>query len=418
MLKFALLALVGICCSFPRPSSTVEEMGKKSKRRGGGGGKNCDEGNDQALISHKALMQVTAAKSLKGILSTNEHPTHCVVCNKSVIRKYAIAQCCGKILCGSCPSHFTDIGGSFRCAVCCTLIWKRRAIVQSEAASGKAWAQMSVGIDNAKNGMHDEALRWYVQAAMKGHYDAFLALSLVYREGRGVSQDLKLCEIYARKARALNPRCGLSSNWSLLEIAKAYISGGFENTACSILLSIAKDSDENSLADRSLCLGVAGRLWNAEQYNPSAEMYVRSFCYGHIESAHSASYMFSCGEKLALSKLWLDVSLHSKLLYSYVEVITTGAKRTWQDTRSQRDAARSKLRQMRDSCGGCGAALSGETRKYCRCCRTYCYCTEGCQKKHWDGGHREECKEVEEHMRKILKAIRLGKFADRQPVKE
>ena len=207
---------------------------------------------------------------------------------------------------------------------------------------------MSVGIDSANNGMHDEALRWYVQAAMKGHYDAFLALSVIYREERGVCRDLHRAEAYARKARAIYPDCGLSSNLSLLEIAKAYISGDFENTACSILLSIANDSDENALADRTLCLGVAARLWNAEQYNPSAEIYVRSFCYGHIESAHCASYMFFCGQKHALSKLWLDVSLHSKSLYSYVEVITTGAKRTWQDSQSQRDAARSKLREMRN----------------------------------------------------------------------
>ena len=120
----------------------------------------------------------------------------------------------------------------------------------------------------------------------------------------------------------------------------------------------------------------------------------------------------------AISKLWLDVAIRSKSLYGPVEVVATGEERTWPDSKPQRDATRSKLREMRKSCGGCGTALAGDRRKFCRCCRAYCYCNEDCQEKHWDGGHREECKEVEEHMRKILKAIRLGKFADRALEKE
>ena len=177
----------------------------------------------------------------------------------------------------------------------------------------------------------------------------------------------------------------------------------------AILLDIANETDENAL-DVDISTDVAARLWNAEQYNPSAEMYARSFCCGHIESAHGASLMFSCGERHALSKLWMDVACRSKSLYTNVEVATTGEKRTWKDTRPQRDAMRSKLRELRNSCGGCGVLLAGETRKYCRCCLTYCYCNEECQKQHWENGHREECKEVEENMRKIQTAIRAGKF--------
>lgn len=128
--------------------------------------------------------------------------------------------------------------------------------------------------------------------------------------------------------------------------------------------------------------------------------------------------MFFLGGKHALSKLWLDVARLSKSLYRSTMAVATGEERTWKDSQSERDEVRSKLREMRNSCGGCETVLAGETRKYCRCCLTYCYCNEDCQKKHWDGGHREECKEVEEHMRKIVKAIRLGKFADRAVVKE
>ena len=407
-------------CSFPRPSSTVEEMGKKSKRRVGGGCKKGSggRGDDQPLPSHEALLQVTAPKSLKGIFSTNEHPTHCAFCDKSVILRYLVKACCGKVICRSCSDSFVDIRGHLRCTACSTLVSRRMAIVKSEARLGKGWAQSFLGISLAEDGLHDEAFKWYVQAAEKGNFDAFLALSAIYRKGEGrVSQDLKLSQAYARKARALRTDCGLTSNRSLLRTAIAYFNAEDTDNANAIICSIAGEADENALDD-NLCACIAARLWNAKQYKLSAEMYVRSFCYGQIEPGNCASYMYYCGEKYALSKLWLDVAIRSKSLYGPVEVVGTGEERTWPDSKSQRDATRSKLREMRNSCGGCGAALAGDRRKYCRCCRTYCYCNEDCQKKHWDGGHRQECKEVEEHMRKILKAIRLGKFADCQPVKE
>ena len=270
---------------------------------------------------------------------------------------------------------------------------------------------MFLGSSLEKNGgMYDKALSYYVQAAMNGHYDAFLSMSAYFiDEGFGVSQDLHRAEAYARKARSLNPDCGLLSNRSLLNTAVAYIDANDSGNANTILLAIAQETDENAL-DGPLCADVAARLWNAGKCQSSAEMYARSFCHGRVESANSASFMFFCGGKCTLSKLWLDVACKSKSLYTSEVIASTGEKLIWQDTRSHRDATRIELRQMRDSCGGCGVALSGETRKYCRRCLTYCYCNEDCQKQHWEGGHREECQEVEEHMRNILRAIRIGRF--------
>ena len=412
-----ILSVVYLLLLSPEQAVAGQEMGKKSKRRGGAGGKKSSVigGSDQPLPSHEALMQVTAPTSLKGIFSTNVDSTRCVFCNEFVlldINTFTTITCCGKVRCDSCLDYSQDLHGRERCNACNTLLSKRHVTLQNEARLGKAWAYMCLGVSLHEEEKYEDARDVFVRAAMKGNFDAFLVLSEMYCEGKGVPRDLKISEAYARKARALYTDCGLSSNCCLFGIAELNIDCGDDTAGIALLDDITNEIDENAL-DINLCTSVAARLWNADKHKSSAEMYVRSFCYGHIESANSASYMFFCGGKFALSKLWLDVACRSKSLYRSIKVVSTDEELTWQDNRPLRDATRSKLREMRNSCGGCGGTLAGESRKYCRCCLTYCYCNEDCQKKHWDGGHREECKEVEEHIHKILKAIRLGKFADR-----
>ena len=232
----------------------------------------------------------------------------------------------------------------------------------------------------------------------------------MYCEGKGVSRGLKLSEAFARKARALHADCGLLSNQRLVGIAIAYIQSGAQNEADDILLGIMQEADEGAL-DAYLCDAVAAFLYGGTPYF-SAVMYARSFYYGRIESAISASYEFSCCENPALSKLWLDIACKAKTLYDISQANNNAKPISWQryEYEESRNDIRSRLREMRNSCGGCGAALDVDRRKYCRCCRTYCYCNEDCQKRHWEDGHREECKEVEEHMRNIVRAIRLGRF--------
>ena len=412
-----ILSVVYLLLLSPEQAVAGQAMGKKSKRRGGGGGKKRggSGGSDQPLPSHEALMQVSAPTSLKGFFSTNDEPTRCVFCNKSVLLDafmYTMITCCGKVRCDSCPDSFIDMRGRKRCASCNTLVPKRPVILQSEARLGKTWAEMGLGITLHNEEKYEDAREVFVRVAMKGNFGAFIALSDMYRVGQGVPRDMAFAAACARKARTLNAECGLLSNRSLFRIAMASIDVEGSEISNAILLAIAQETDEDAL-DQYLCVRVAASLWEAGKHQSSADVYAKLFCYGHIEFANSASYKFFCGGKYALSKLWLDVACKTKSLFTSTEGINTGEKQTWQDGRPQRDTTRSKLREMRNSCGGCGGTLSGETRKYCRCCMTYCYCNEDCQKQHWDGGHREECKEVEMHMHNILRAIRLGRFADR-----
>ena len=67
------------------------------------------------------------------------------------------------------------------------------------------------------------------------------------------------------------------------------------------------------------------------------------------------------------------------------------------------------LRELKNRCGGCDAALAGERRQYCKQCKTYCYCSRECQKLHWNrpGGHRSECmgvQRIKEKMRTNCRA--------------
>ena len=54
-----------------------------------------------------------------------------------------------------------------------------------------------------------------------------------------------------------------------------------------------------------------------------------------------------------------------------------------------------RFRELRMHCSSCGIPLDRSTRKLCRGCRTFCYCSTACQKLHWDDpddSHKGECK--------------------------
>ena len=246
---------------------------------------------------------------------------------------------------------------------------KRAEILQQEAQLGKPWAQYIFGRLRLLANAPTESFKWLRKAARAGHPYAFYDFAKIFLAGNGINRDLRLAKSFADKARSLHSGMGLLCNMMQLDIAKEYISDGDETEANDVLLSIVQETDESAL-DAILCSSVGARLANI---NSSADMYVRAFCYGHIESALLPSIQFFSCEKHALSKLWLDVACRSKSFYSSVKVASSGEMLGWADYNSNRNGTRSKLRQMRNPCGGCGAALAGDRRKYCRCCRTYCY---------------------------------------------
>ena len=418
------------------------------------------------------LETVPPPTSLKGIVSTNDDPGKCALClspSALVVPCGALGEafsivpqsccgkrfrnacvgadnnrgtaldlvgelfsivpqlCCGKRFCNACLGADDNCGtaldllGERRCTFCnCTESDRAMKIFESR----EPWAHYSMGIvhchseDLWTNGAFD----LMVQAASQGHPEAFLSLSELCRGEWGYPRDLMAAQAFAMKARSLHPDLALRSNEILVGVAEGYLEDGAVEEADAIFTDVAKEADSNAL-DVDLCDKLVVYLYPMEQYQLAGEMSAMSFCHGAIESALCASDCYALSEHYALSKLWLSVACKTKS--GYDDAVEKWSERAqhkmvedvhmcWSHAKQRRDEIRSELCWIRDSCGGCGAALEGDTRKYCRGCMAFCYCSRECQKLHWnrpdaDGGHSTECKEAQDQARKILAAIQFGK---------
>ena len=431
------------------------KMGKKSKRRGGtGGGKKSrqtasagDVGDSPRLAGDQlavaaAGLTVTPADalalletvqplpSLKGIISTNDDPGKCAMCLSPTVLIEGVPgvrfsayclPCCGKRLCSACEDadcgFALDLLGEPRCTFCNALKSSTFSLCLQEATTGMAWAQYFMGFYYFTGDSPNQAFAfdYMVKAASQGHPKAFLVLSTLCRGNYGHPRDLMSAQAFAKKARSLHLNLRLLSNMLLVGIAKQYFEDGAVEEASAILTDVAKEADPNAL-DGELCDAIASLAYRIDDKQFSGEMRARAFCLGEVQSAYCASSSYFVVEHYALSKLWLSVACKTKSGFRYFMMMDDDGTVTpvpWSFTKlkERRDWIRSKLREISDSCGGCGAALEGDERKYCRGCKAFCYCSRDCQKMHWnrtDGGHRAECKEAQDQARKILEAIQSG----------
>lgn len=447
-------------------------MGKKSKRRaaaaGGGGKRNTARpplpgpvisssltssrdqrlaaprrpvaGDDRLVLPPLLFSEPdpnrSARSRLRGVISTNDDPFECAWCSGEVVlgRPFFALDCCGKRSCPACLENAeasgtvdtmgfgVDLLGDMRCNFCNALKAWEFTILRNDAKSGKPWAQYQFGGTVALEG----ALLWTQKAAAQGHPEAFLRLSDMYLRGCGCTRNLGLAEAYVRQARRLHshPVFWMRCNKVLVDIADKYLcpemSFEMDDKAKTILDAIVSEGDASAI-DLESCTKAAATLSRIREYHSSGEMYARSFCLGRIESALSVCGTALKTKKYALCRLWLSIACRTKEGYGTCLVVRTGTQVSWSDLMPRRDHIRSALREIRNSCGGCGTVLEGKMRKYCRGCRAYCYCGRECQKLHWNrskDGHRDECKEAQEHKHCILEAIKSGNIQIPTPGKQ
>ena len=445
------------------------KMGKKSKakRRAAGGGKkkataasnttvstrpkaqsvltSVSEGNPRAVATSSTsttpALPSSSPSVLRGIVCTNDDPSKCALCSSPMrleMTEYVYSNCCGKAYCyncddigdfvdGSSPVVFKDLLGRIRCTFCNALTHKGKSICHSAAISGNTWAmyrhsqslKRRVKLGLKKSPDH---LRWLEEAAEQSHPEACLELAAACIDGKyGCPLDLRRAKLFAEKSTIFFTGFRLRANSLLLDIAKAHVEEGALEEALGLLTSIASETNMVGL-NFPLCESIAATLTSIQEYKFAGNVLSNAFFHGLLDhglvrSTLKTSFYYALSENFALSKLWLSIACQTKSHYALGPLVheksLTGGL-SWSDSKDWRDSIKFKLRENRDSCGGCGAALEGDMRKYCRGCKAYCYCSRECQKLHWNrkqDSHRDECKEAEEHWKKATEAIRGGKVA-------
>ena len=399
-------------------------MGKKSKRRGGGknnpgrigvaGSPSPDRSPRSVVdVDHVGKPLANNAKDdenyndalrLRGITCTNLDPSKCAVCQGEIALNFLLSgprfmwtSCCGKHFCCSCfddDAHaYKDIVGIARCTLCNAQVGdssKRENMIRNNANLGWPWAQYYLAKDL---GCYASGMKWFEEAASNGHPGACLELAHHHIFGEKIPQNLAKAEIYAKRARAMHSKFVPETNDLLFRIALQHLLRR-ENVAAERFLSrlIADDRASSIMAEVGDLL-----FYSMKRYDLAALAYERSAMDGSASASVDVVRCYINIQKYSLGRIWLLYTYKTKSAFDI-------DSSEWSKDQDRRDECRWILREIRDECGGCGAVLEGETRKYCAGCKTYCYCSRDCQKRHWNrsrDGHREECKEAGECVIKL-----------------
>lgn len=301
--------------------------------------------------------------------------------------------CCGKCVCEDCSNAMRFCHAKTkRCIFCNTPNFGTIGVLKKRAKKGHAWAQFNLAhcfdIGDSVAQSYYESVRWYRKAAAQNHPGALLCLSYCHRHGEGCGRNLTEARNLSEKAIAVDPT-GLfieKSHRELMRVAIAYSADRCDEQAMEILVPLAK---------RGVASGSQYELaivyYNINKFADALNLFFSCA----MQGKHGAAYdcMDCCLKlnRLPEAKVWFSLA-------SWIGADATGISKEHITT------FRQHLRHMRRHCLTCGVALDSNTRKLCKGCKTYCYCSVECQKIHWDrseDGHRDECKKVTELKKRI-----------------
>jgi len=353
--------------------------------------------------------------SLKGITSTNDDPSRCVICSElfPVGRYHAVSAvnpCCGKRACADCD----DKPGAFyvesqdRCVLCHTIGCRTSiGLLKKKAKKGHAWAQEILGglfYSGRSVAMSDhEALRWFRKAAASGHPMAVVMVGHMLLEGDGCEKNLSSARAHLERAISLDENIAGEAREMLVSVAVSYQQIHEFETAITILAPLAELGVD--LARHNLGIAYSNNGYSSKALDTFGQIASEE---GLLEgpAAFEAAMICSAMEHMwPQARFWLSMGI--KNLRSILPSCENPKRLI-----GLFSAVRTDLRKIRDQCGGCGATLQGDMRKKCGGCKTFCYCNRDCQKAHWNrpnDGHRKECKEVMELKRKVKGARKESK---------
>ena len=224
-----------------------------------------------------------------------------------------------------------------------------------------------------------------------------LNMSALCRVGKGCSLDLVEARAWAQKAYAYG---GIHlGEYSIHELAVTgldFEEKGDTEEARSILSTIS-EIGVDTVSTGGIQNNVGCLYYNTGDFSSALVMFTKSALQHYNGSAYDAMDCCLRLKRLAEAKLWLSVASTSEEQAHDEPVHLSGLQEN--------------LRTLRKTCKVCSVPLDTATRKLCKGCKTYCYCSVECQKIHWDrseDGHREECKRVTE-LKKQLANIQKEK---------
>ena len=348
-----------------------------------------------------------SAHPLKGIVNTNDDPSICATCllvPRDGKGCHCINVCCGKCVCLDCNKAMRFCHTKTKhCLFCNASNFSTIGVLKKQAKKGNAWAQYNLanrfeqGQEVAQSDY--EAVRWFRKAAAQGHPRALLNLSFCLRRGQGCGRNLAEARKCSEKAIAVDSTglFAVESYEELFHVAIAYSADSCDEQALEIL---------EPLVERGVVSGSRYHLaivyYNTKNFADALGNFSSCFMQGKRGAEYDC---MDCCLKLGRfpeAKVWFSLA-------SWIGEDATGI------SKKNIPIFRQHLRQMRQHCQTCSVPLDAITRKLCKGCKTYCYCSVECQKIHWDrseDGHREECKKVTE-LKETIKTIdwqeKLGK---------
>ena len=364
---------------------------------------------------------------LKGIINSNDDPMACARCSQPLNMGHGPSffrmECCGKWICPECDAE--DDHRLYRCIICswpkCKTHTEYLAMLKRAAKKGHAWGQHQLGQahfhgeDGLVKQSFPDAFRWLSKSAKKGNPESHMMLGQMHIEGYGCAIDFKKARYHLEVSLSLVDDLTENSQHHLTTLAKRYIVEGSSSSlseAISILRPLAEDRmlPKAQFYLGSTFLKEGNCLAAFQMFNSSALFSLRA-----CEIGPPAFNAFICAKRTGQL---VQVRLWSRIAKEVLEIDLRGPHLEYAKERPIENHFRQNiaaladsskmLRSARDTCGGCGAEFEGKERKFCRGCRTYCYCNRECQKLHWNrknDGHRDACKAAIE-LRKTIKEAR------------
>ena len=374
-------------------------MGKKSKRKAAAATAAKVKGGPTALA--RASPGDILGPRLDGVTCTNTDPRICAVCNVTLpipdgeSRFSSLMPCCGTRICTQCMSQLLSIGGT--CPYCKTNCRSKKqivAVLRSHSKKGHPWAMNTLatlyrdGYPPVLQQSLLEAAKYFEMAAGNSHAPSMISLAHTHYASGFVFQSIKnLKAVYAllNDAKRLEPYLEATVNHKICRVAGGNLDRSSdpqqsEYVAATMLelTSLAEHGFGRAQIQLGLFFGKPGQF--TDQLTAQKWLERVSVNTSSPDYALQGAGML---DKLALLRLW----------YGVVSEGTTKAHVGPEAMAFTKET----LTDLRRECTSCGVGLNACSRKLCRACKAYCYCSRECQKVHWDAkedGHRDECKEV------------------------